>query len=90
LKDFQTPPVDGVVFADSNSALREAGLATGDVVVALAGVRTHNLAQFSFVRDSMATGELDLLVWHGQQFIEVKASPPNRRFGVLLTDYQSK
>jgi len=65
-----------------------AGLKQGDVIVAIDGIRAHNFAQYSYVRDSKQSPELDLIVWQGSAYREIKASPPNHRFGVDFGDYK--
>ena len=58
------------------------------MIVAIDGIRVHTFAQYSYVRDSQTIGELDLIVWQGDAYREIKSSPPNRRFGVTFGDYK--
>jgi hypothetical protein len=90
LTDFSKPPGDGVLIQEQNDTLLAAGLKVGDVIVALGGMRTHTFAQYTFVRDLQTSPELDLIVWQGNAYHEIKASPPERRFGVDFGDYQSQ
>jgi tetratricopeptide (TPR) repeat protein len=85
--DFRGPPTEGVMIEDENDLLREAGLKRGDVIVALHGVRVAGMPQYTYVRDNSETPELSLIVWQGQSYREVNASPPERRFGVNFRTY---
>ena len=88
LGDFHAAPTDGVLIRQQNDLLLSAGLKRGDVIVALGGVRVHTLAQYSYIRDLQDTPELDLIVWQGNAYHEIKSKPPNRRFGVNFGDYK--
>jgi tetratricopeptide (TPR) repeat protein len=88
LGDFQAVPTDGVAIRQQNERLLSAGLKQGDVIVALNGIRVHNFAQYTYIRDSQEAPELDLIVWQGNAYREIKSSPPNRRFGVDFGDYK--
>ncbi len=87
--DFSTAPTDGAAINGQNNQVRAAGLRRGDVIVAVGGVRTRSYAQYSYIRDIQPSGELTLIVWQNNGYHEIKASPPNRRFGVSLGDYRS-
>jgi len=86
--DFQGAPADGVLIRQQNGLLTAAGLRTGDVIVVFNGTRTRTFAQYMYVRDSVAGPELDLIVWQGSAYHEIKASPPNHLFGVDFVDYR--
>ena len=58
------------------------------MIVALNGTRTHTCAQYSCVCDLLAGPEMDLIVWQGGGYHEIKASPPNHLFGVDFGDYR--
>ena len=81
------PPDDGAVFQKQSALLTAAGLAAGDVIVAIGGVRVHNTLQYYYLRDSDDNPELDLIVWQDGKYKEIKTSPPRRRFGVNIVDY---
>jgi hypothetical protein len=87
LADFKTPPQEGVLIFAENDLLKASGLKKGDVIVALDGRKVYDLDQYLYVRDLKATPELDLIVWQGTAYREVKASPPQRRFGLDFRDY---
>jgi len=88
LSEFQGQPADGVQIRQENLLLKAAGMKLGDVIVALHGVRVHSLQQYAYVRDFNSSNELDLIVWQGDAYREIKASPPKRRFGVDFGDYR--
>lgn len=87
LADFKNPPTDGVGFGSESGLMQEAGLKTTDVIVAVYGIRVHNMAQYSYGRALKDTPEMDLIVWQGDGYHEIKASPPGHLFGVNLIDY---
>jgi tetratricopeptide (TPR) repeat protein len=87
LEEFQSPPRDGVFIAQENALVRNAGLKSRDVIVAVNGIRVHSFKQYSSVREWKPDPELVLIVWQGDRYREVKASPPRHRFGVDFTDY---
>ncbi len=87
LADFSGAPADGVWFKAESDLLKAAGLKQGDVIVAAYGVRVHNVAQYNYQRDNSSDPELDLVVWQGDGYHEIKASPPNHRFGVEIGNY---
>ena len=90
LADFHAAPGDGVLIQTEGELLRQAGLKAGDVIVALAGIRMHNSVQYNFQRDLSTDPEMILIVWQGDQYREIKASPPNHRFGVKIGNYKAK
>jgi tetratricopeptide (TPR) repeat protein len=87
LTDFHSPPKDGVLIREATDLARAAGLKVGDVIVAVYGIRVHNFAQYDYGRDTIADPELDLIVWQGDGYHEIKARPPNHRFGGDFGDY---
>jgi tetratricopeptide (TPR) repeat protein len=87
LNDFQNQPTNGVLIQQQNDLLLSYGLKAGDVIVALDGVRTHNFAQYRFVRATQDKPGLDLIVWQSGDYHEVNATPPNHLFGVNFGDY---
>jgi tetratricopeptide (TPR) repeat protein len=90
LADFHGPPTDGVLIQGQNSLLLSAGLRAGDVIVALGGNRTHTFAQYSYLRDAQSDPIMDLIVWQGDAYHEIRAVPPNHRFNVDFGDYQPR
>jgi hypothetical protein len=90
LNDFHDPPTDGVLIKADNDLLRSAGLKSSNVIVAVYGVRVHNFRQYIYGRDLKNTPELDLIVWQGDAYRELKPGPPEHRFGVDFGDYRPK
>jgi len=90
LKDFSSPPTDGTLIRQNNELLAAAGLKSGDVIVAVYGVRVHNFAQYCYGRGLKDTPELDLIVWQGDGYREFKPAPPNRLFGADFGDFPSR
>lgn len=90
LKDFVNPPTDGVLVAEENDLVRRGGLKRGDVIVAIYGVRVRNLKQYLCGRNFDSRPEMNLIVWQGGQYRELKASPPNHRFGANFTDFKGR
>lgn len=90
LSDFRSPPTDGTIVKGESTLLAAAGMKDGDVIVALRGIRVHNFSQFAYLRDAQDSPELDMIVWQGNSFLELKSSPPNRRFGVSMVDYVAR
>ncbi len=87
LNDFQGPPKDGVLIRQENDLLKSAGLRASNVIVAVYGIRVHDLRQYCYGRESKTTPELDLIVWQGDTYREFRSSPPHHRFGVEFGDY---
>jgi len=85
--DFHGPPTDGVLIEEQTDRLTEAGLKTGDVIVAVYGIRVHNFAQYACGRALSEAPALDLIVWQGSAYHELKPSPPDHRFGGNFGDY---
>ncbi|SPE56472.1 conserved exported hypothetical protein [Verrucomicrobia bacterium] len=88
LADFHVAPTDGVLLKGQSDLLASAHMRQGQVIVAINGIRVHTLAQYSYLRDLPGVAELDLIVWQGDAFREIRSSPPNRRFGVAIGDYK--
>ncbi len=67
------------------------GLSSGDVIVAVYGIRVHDILQYNYGRVLYSTPELDLIVWQQRDhaYHEVKSSPPNHLFGVDIDTYRS-
>jgi hypothetical protein len=88
VNDFHGPPNSGVLVGKTAFALTSSPLSDGDVIVAAYGIRTDNVSQFEYERDSRADPELDYIVWHSGSYHEVRFSPPNRRFGAPISNYE--
>jgi tetratricopeptide (TPR) repeat protein len=88
LADFQGPPADGVHIREQSDLLTAAGLRAGEVIVALNGTRTHTFHQYMFVRELLTGPEMNLIVWSGNGYRAIKASPPNHKFNAAFGDYR--
>ena len=62
LNELHGPPADGVLVRQENDKIKAAGLAKGDVIVAVYGYHMHNMAQYTYGREWSAAGtEFDCL-----------------------------
>jgi len=84
LNDFKRVPRDGVLIREQNALSLTAGLKQGGLIVAIDQVRVHDFSQYLFVRKALTGPEMDLIVWQENAFKEIKASPPDHRFGVKM------
>ena len=90
LPDLKGRPRDGVLVGGESSETAKAGLHQGDIVVALNGNRVHNFEQYGFIRGGLTEPELDLIVWQGNAYHELKASPPDHMFGVPFPTFAAR
>ena len=90
LNDFKKAPADGVMLDGQSALMEAAGLKKDDVIVAVYGIQVHNVTQYTYERDAIDTPELDLIVWQGDAYRAIKASPPNHKFGVGIVNYTPK
>ena len=90
LTGLTSAPGDGVLIEGENGLVQAAGLKQGDVIVALHGVRIHSFLQYRYERDLISGPELDVIVWQGKSYNEIKASPPQHLFGVNFGDYPAQ
>jgi tetratricopeptide (TPR) repeat protein len=88
--DFKAPPTDGVLINEATDLAGAAGLKVGDVIVAINGIRMHNFNQYSCGREFDATPEMNLIVWQGNRYNQIKASPPDHHFGGDFGDYKAR
>lgn len=88
LADFHDAPTDGAVFTQQSDLLAAAHMKKGDVVTAIQGVRVQTVLQYDYVRDFLTSPELDLVVWQGNAYHEIKTSPPKHLFGVDMRSYK--
>jgi hypothetical protein len=89
LSQLHDPPQDGVKINDTNALLRQAGLQSGDIIVALEGIRVHNFEQYGYARETSSTSEMDLLIWRDSQYQQVTASPPSHRFNANFATWSA-
>jgi tetratricopeptide (TPR) repeat protein len=87
LGDFKSPPTDGVAFRGDSYLMFKNGLSMSNVIVAVYGVRVHNVAQYTFGRNLKDTPELDLIVWQGDAYRELRPNLPGHLFGADIGNY---
>jgi tetratricopeptide (TPR) repeat protein len=90
MTEFKSAPADGVLIKTASDRAIAAGMRNGDVIVAIDGIRSHTYAQYLCGRQVKLDPEMDLIVWHGDRYTEIKTSPPNHRFGGDMGDYASR
>lgn len=90
LDQFTAVPTEGIVFEAQSELMRQVGLGTNDVVVALNGIRIHNTPQYNLERALSSTPEMVLIVWQKGHYREIKATPPNHMFGVGMRNYHAE
>ena len=88
LSSFTGPPTDGVLISEVNAETAKANLSRGTIIVALNGIRVHNFDQYTYARDVLKASELNLIVWQNEQYRQITANPPNRKFGVRMPDFK--
>jgi tetratricopeptide (TPR) repeat protein len=89
-KHFNAAPSQGVRIEEQNFLVTRNGLQEGDIIVALNGTRVDDFEQYCYVRESASAPELDLIVWRNNQYLEVKANPPDHRFGAYFCTYRGQ
>lgn len=92
LADFQGKgaPQQGTLFKGNSQLLTNAGLGHGAIVVALDGIQVFDHHQYGYLRTSNFSKELDLIVYYEGEYKRVKASPPNKLFGITVLTHDSK
>jgi hypothetical protein len=68
--------------------MRKAGLRQTDIIVGVQGYRTPTATRYTIVRE-LGDPQLTLIIWRDHAYRELKAAPPNRRFGVDFLDYRA-
>ncbi len=56
----------------------------------MAGIRARNFEQYRYARESTTDPEMSLIIYRNNQYLEVKASPPNHRFEADLSTWPAK
>jgi len=87
LAAFTDPPINGCELTSDSALTREAGLKSGDVIVAFEGYRVGGAEQYMVIRELADTLPIHLIIWDGNAYREVEASPPGRRFQCEIGDY---
>ncbi len=81
-------PSRGVIVRAENSAIRDAGLRQGDIVVALRGYRIDNWTAYTAVRGLSSSEPLTLKIWRKGAYLDLPPLPASYRFGINLSDYR--
>jgi tetratricopeptide (TPR) repeat protein len=87
-KSFKGIPDEGVMVYTENELVLQAGLKKGDIIVGLDGLKVYAMMQYQYLREKTTNAPLDLIVWNGREYVEIKANPPNRRFKANFDDYR--
>jgi tetratricopeptide (TPR) repeat protein len=89
--DFQTPPTNGLVLLRElkNDATNNKALEKGDVLVAVRGIRVHNLEQLAIARDLDSASEVKVILWRNGSYRECNVSlSDGHRLGFEIGDYK--
>jgi tetratricopeptide (TPR) repeat protein len=93
LADFQTPPTNGLVLLEElkNETKDNTVLATGDVLVAVRGIRVHDMEQMTIARDLEPAPEVKVIVWQNGRYREYNVTlSASHRLGFMIGDYKPK
>lgn len=89
--DFQTPPTNGLVLLRQlkNDTHNNTGLEKGDVLMAVRGIRVHNLEQLAIARDLDPAPEVKVIVWRNGGYHECDVTlSEGHRLGFEIGDYK--
>ncbi len=81
------PPMTGVIIKQESPESRKAGLEPTDVIVGIRGYKVGNFEAYKAVCDMDPQTPFVLNVWRDGRYCQIKAAPPNNRFGVEMGDY---
>jgi tetratricopeptide (TPR) repeat protein len=90
IDSIESPPVDGVLINSNSARLRNAGLAPGDIVVALDDWRVRSWEQYQAVRAFTRAPSMKLTIWRVNQFMDIDANVSFRRFYVDMITYEPR
>lgn len=82
------PPRFGVVVEAENKSILNAGLRTGDIVVAMRGYRVENWKAYTTIR-AFDSAPFVLTIWRDKTYLDLAPLPPSYRFGVNFRDYRA-
>ena len=89
LADCKGPPIDGVEFRLTTPITKLFGLGEGDVIVAVYGYQVHKVREYERLRDTQLRPDLDLIVWDGKTYREVKCDLADKDFEAPFSDYKA-
>jgi hypothetical protein len=91
LSKLSTPPADGVAVSHAGPILDALAIKNGDVIVAVRGIRVHNLTQCFLARDMDRAPELKVIYWQGSDYREATLTlNSEHRLGADLINYKTK
>ena len=90
MADFKSAPADGVLIKKASDRAIAAGMRNGDVIVSINGIRSQTYAQYLCGRQVKLDPEMDLIVWQGDRYTDIKTSPPDHLFGGDMGDYAAR
>jgi hypothetical protein len=91
LADFHnTPPQDGVLIKHGSPRSDRLGVHTGDIFVAVDGVRVRSYPQYALVWRLSNDQQVTLTVWRDGRYQQLPLRVPQRWFGVAFDSYRLK
>jgi len=85
------PPTDGVAISNAGPILEALAIKSGDVIVAVRGIRVHNMTQCFLARDMDRAPELKIIYWQGSGYREATLTlNSEHRLGADLINYNPK
>jgi hypothetical protein len=83
-------PSDGVVFASFGSRVAVTGLRPTDVIVGVDQWRVRSWWQYAVAARFSLDPAMTFTVWRNGRYQQIKATVPERWFGVRLQDYRGR
>jgi hypothetical protein len=91
LSQLSQPPADGVAVSNAGPILEELAIKNGDIIVAVRGIRVHNLTQYFIARDLNPAPELKIIYWQGSGYREATVTlNAEHRLGADFVNYTTK
>jgi len=87
LGDFQGAPKSGVLVQEAGEALRESGVKSSEIIVALDGKRVDSFEDFLSIRALSESDGMDVIVFGEGKYRAVHAETPGRRFNLKFVTY---
>ncbi|MDB6029013.1 MAG: hypothetical protein JWM68_5236 [Verrucomicrobiales bacterium] len=87
---FKGAPKDGVDVLSENELVVKAGLKSGDIIVALDGIRVRNFPQYEYVRGQLPSPTMVFIVWNGSEYKETTTDLPGHRFNADFETHPQK
>src|ERR1043166_172536 len=91
--DFQTPPTNGLVLMSvmKSDAKIKTGLETGDVLIAVRGIRVRNMEQLAIARDLDPARTVKAIIWRKGSYRELLVTlAEDHRLGFAIDEYKPK